>query len=160
MEMAYAITLVNENGIEQRIADTDTSDRRASIQQLEDAMLQGETTEIDTKHHFAGGVYAREIFIPAGTTLTGKIHKTEHLNIISKGDISVATEDGVQRIKAPYTIVSKPGTKRVGYAHEDTVWTTIHGSKEKDLDKLELEFIAESHEDYLAFEQNKRLEDS
>lgn len=120
---------------------------RDKIEQLEQAMLQmpEHQIEIEPTHHFSKGIYAREILIPKGTTLTGKIHRTEHLNIISQGDISVLTEQGIKRIRAPFTMVSLPGTKRVGYAHEDTVWTTIHGTEETDLDKLEAELIAESH---------------
>lgn len=131
---------------------------RDKIEQLEQAMFQmpEHQIEIEPKHYFAKGVYAREILIPKGTTLTGKIHRTEHLNIISKGDISVLTEHGMRRIQAPYTMVSLPGTKRVGYAHEDTVWTTIHGTEEKDLDKLEEELIAPSHA-ALTFDEEKKI---
>jgi hypothetical protein len=130
---------------------------RSSICQLEEAMLQHPQVEIKTTHYFAAGLYAREIFIPKGTLLTGKIHKTEHLNIISKGKISVATEDGNKIIEAPCTIISRPGTKRAGYALEDTVWTTIHATKETDLALLEQELIAESHEQF-ALQQTQALE--
>ena len=92
-------------------------------------------------HHFSDGVYAREMRIPAGTVATGKVHKTLHLNILSQGDVSVLTEDGMKRIQAPCTIVSPPGTKRAVYAHTDVVWTTIHGTHETDLEKLEADLI-------------------
>lgn len=111
------------------------------IRRLEREMLRMEQLPIDTHHHFAPGQYAREIVIPAGTLLTGKKHKTEHLNVVSKGDITVWTEDGMRRIKAPFTFVSKPGTKRVGLVHEETVWITIHATSETDLVKLEAELI-------------------
>lgn len=101
------------------------------------------------RHHFSKGIYAREMFIPAGTVLTGKIHRHEHLNIISAGDISVLTEEGPKRIVAPYTVVSPPGTKRLGYAHTDTVWTTIHATHETNLELLELEFITQEYEPIL-----------
>lgn len=110
----------------------------ARVDQLETEMRKLPQVEIPPVHHFSKGIYAREILIPAGTLLTGKIHKTEHLNIISKGLIAVWTEaEGVKRIKAPFSFVAKPGTRRVGYALEDTVWTTIHGTDETDLAKLE-----------------------
>jgi hypothetical protein len=133
---------------------------RNKIEQLEAAMFQmvEHQVHIEPVHHFADGTYCREITIPKGTTLTGKIHKTEHINIISKGDISVLTENGIQRIKAPCTIVSKPGTKRVGFAHEDTVWTTVHATNEKDLEQLELELIAPTHEDFERFIAGKKAE--
>jgi hypothetical protein len=99
-----------------------------------------------TRHWFAPGIYARELTIPAGTWLTGKIHRGAHLNIISAGRISVLTEHGVKTLEAPCTLVSDAGIKRAGYAHTDTVWTCIHANPEdcKDLDLLEAKFIAPS----------------
>ena len=128
------------------IAHGDRADIRKKIDRLEGEMFcqKDAQVEIEPVHYFAKGLYAREITIPAGTILTGKIHKTEHLNIISKGKISVVTEFGSQVIEAPATIVSEPGTKRAGYALEDTVWTTIHATEEKDLVRLEQELIADS----------------
>jgi hypothetical protein len=115
---------------------------RGKIDQLEALMRREPQVEIEPVHHFAHGLYAREITIKAGTLLTGKIHRTEHLNIVSKGRIIVWTEDGMREVSAPFTMVSHPGTKRVGYALEDTVWTTIHATAETDLMKLEAELIA------------------
>jgi hypothetical protein len=63
----------------------------------------------------------------------------------------VLTEDGIKRVKAGATIVSPAGIKRAGYAHEDTIWTTIHGTHETYVDKLEDELIAASFEEYDAF---------
>jgi hypothetical protein len=97
--------------------------------------------EMPPKHHFADGLYGREILIPAGTVLTGKIHKGEHLNFLMQGDITVWTEEGMKRIQAPAVIVSKPGTKRVGLAHTDTIWVTVHATHETNLDRLEAELI-------------------
>lgn len=133
---------------------------RSHIDLLEKHMLEATDIQIDfeklTKHYFAKGLYAREITIPAGTLLTGKIHLTQHINVISKGDISVLTEEGIKRIKAPATIISPPGTKRVGYTHEETVWTTFHATEETDLVKLEEQLIAPSHE---AFELSQKERD-
>lgn len=114
---------------------------RLQILALEDHMRLMPQMTLDPVHHFASGIYARELRIPAGTLLTGKVHKTEHLNILSAGEITVWTEDGMKRLRAPFTMVSRPGTKRVGFAHTDVVWTTIHGTHERDLDRLEAELI-------------------
>jgi hypothetical protein len=104
--------------------------------------------EILTRHWFAPGVYARELTIPAGTCLTGKIHRGAHINIISAGRISVLTEHGIKTLEAPCTLVSDAGIKRVGFAHEDTVWTCIHANPDDctDLEELERRFIAPSFE--------------
>ena len=112
---------------------------RDQIKRLESHMAQLPQLEIQTRHHFAHGLYAREITIPAGCVLTGKVHAEEHLNIVSKGRIVVWTEDGMKDVRAPFTMVSRPGTKRVGLAVEETVWTTIHANPQDDTDLTVLE---------------------
>ncbi len=108
------------------------------IDQIEGLLLERPQVDFQTKHHFAPGIYAREITIPEGAMLTGAEHKTEHLNVISEGEILVFTEgEGSRVITAPFTFVSKPGARRVGYAKKKTVWTTIHPTTEKDLSKIE-----------------------
>lgn len=129
------------------LAEPPEPSMREKIDRLEAYMRDMPQREIDTVHRFGGGIYAREITIPAGTLLTGKLHKTEHLNIVSKGRIVVWTEDGMKEVAAPFTMVSRPGSKRVGYALEDTVWTTLHATTETDLAKLETDLIAASHDD-------------
>lgn len=121
------------------------------IELLEDKIREMTPVDMPVTHHFSKGVYARELFIPKGTVLTGHIHNFTNLNIMSQGDLSILTENGVVRVKAPYTIVSPPGTKRLAYAHEDTIWTTIHGTEETDVEKIENEFISHSSEEYTAF---------
>lgn len=123
---------------------------RDKVFALEAKMLEMPQVEIPVKHYFSPGVYAREITIPADTALTGKIHKYAQLNILSKGEMSVLTENGIERVMAPFTIVSPPGTKRVAYAHTECVWTTVHGTYETDLEKLEDHFIAKNDAEYLA----------
>lgn len=107
--------------------------------------------EIETRHYFSYGIYGREILIPKGVILTGKIHKYPQLNVISAGDISVFVDGEIKRIKAPYTICSPAGTKRIAYTHEDTVWLTIHATTETNVDKIEKYFIAENEQEYLEF---------
>jgi hypothetical protein len=111
--------------------------------------------ELPIRHHFiksplpVTGGYAREMTIPQGVALVGRVHKHPCINIVSKGDISVTTDDGVKRIQAPYTFVSAAGTKRAGYAHEETVWTTFHLTDETDTDKIEDALGTFTYEEYL-----------
>jgi hypothetical protein len=122
---------------------------REQIERLESAMLAApfEKMQIKTTHYFAKGLYAREVFIPKGTLLTGKIHKSECISIMPMGDKTLLTEDGIRRIKAPFTAVGRPGLKRVGFAHEDSIWITVHATTERDLEKLESELIAKNYDD-------------
>ena len=96
---------------------------------------------------FAPGLYARELTIPAGTMIVGKIHKHAHVNNISKGRIVVFTEFGSETLVAPCQFVSLPGTKRAVYAETETIWTTYHPTEETDLEKIESDVIAKNYTD-------------
>jgi hypothetical protein len=124
-------------------------------QMIESGEIENKLPECTLKHYFTPiseyGCcnYAREMTIPAGTLVIGKIHRHEHLNIISKGRISVATEHGTKYLIAPCTFISEVGLKRAVVAEEDTIWTTIHmvsKSGEEYLKEIEDEVIAPSYE--------------
>lgn len=124
---------------------------RQKVFAMENLMRQYPQVELEVKHYFSKGVYARELYIPAGVILTGEIHKFENLNILSKGKIEVLTESGMVTAEAPFAIVSPAGTKRIARALTDCVWTTVHGTDEKDLNIIEKTFIAKSEEEWLEF---------
>ena len=96
-------------------------------------------------HTFADRMYIRQISMPKGMVFITKIHKFTHPYFMLKGDCSVLTEEGVKRIKAPFSGITSAGTKRVIYTHEDTIWITVHATKETDLVKIEEEVIAKSY---------------
>lgn len=152
------------NSVKLRVADTAeregqttevgiANQMREKVLELEQHLSHFPQVNCEIVNHFSPGVYAREMRIPAGSILTGAVHKTEHLCIISCGKIAVTTDDGVVVITAPSTIISKPGTKRAGFAIEDTVWITVHGTTETDMEKLCAE-LTESTLDQLAGGQN------
>ena len=114
------------------------------IERLENLILQGPQVDTPTKHYFAPGLYAREIFIPAGTVLTGARHKTEHLCLFV-GDITVWTEGGMVRLTGHHTLTSQPGAKRVGYAHSDTWCTGFFPTDKTDIAELERELVETPH---------------
>lgn len=101
-----------------------------------------------TRHHFAPGQYAREIELPAGKVVVGKIHRHAHVNVLSKGKVKVFTEgEGSKTYEAPLTFISQPGTKRVVYAVTDAIWTTVHVTDKTDLADIEAEIIAPTFDD-------------
>jgi len=120
---------------------------RDVIAQVQSEIEKHPQVEIPVKNYFSKDVYAREITVPKGALIVGKIHKHQSLNILSKGKMTLLSIDGCVTVEAPYTVVSSPGVKRLGYAHEECVWTTIHGTNEKDVEKIEEEFIAKSYEE-------------
>ena len=120
---------------------------RERILSLQDRLLELEQVDCPVKHHFSGDSYAREILLPAGSLVIGKIHRHSHVNVISQGECMVLTEDGVRHLKAPLTFISMPETKRVVYAITDVIWTTVHVTSETDLEKVENYVIAPTYND-------------
>ena len=126
----------------------DVFDLEQIMQSNPESLLQdGRPIELEVFHHFTPGMYARELRIPAGVLLTGKIHKTEHLNILAKGRIEISNMGESKEMIAPCVFVSQPGTKRAGYAHEDSVWITIHATTETDLKILESDLVTNSFDE-------------
>ena len=136
-------------------------DVRQMINEVEVIFKTLPQVDIPVKHYFSPGVYAREISIDKGTILIGKIHKNQTMNVISSGEVSVFSIDGVVRVQAPYTFVSSPGAKRIIYAHENSTWTTFHGTHETDVEKIEEEFIAKDYSEVneLYIEVKSKLEE-
>ena len=100
------------------------------------------------KHDFAEGLYIRKISCPKGHLVVTKIHKCSHPFFMLKGEVSILTEDGVIRLKAPWYDITKAGTKRVIYMHEDVEWVTVHATKETDIEEIEKEIIAKNYTEF------------
>lgn len=113
----------------------------AQLRELERVLAQLPQVEAKITHHFAHGVYGREMFVPAGTMLTGKIHRFSTLNLLVKGEMTATTDSGVRRISAPAIFVSPPNCKKVGYAHTDVIWVNVHATKLQDIEAIENKFI-------------------
>lgn len=155
--MSQPLPVVIEFDFE-RSLDFSKEEIREMISSLEEKLKDAPQIEIPLKHYFSKGVYGREIEFAKGSLLIGKIHKHQTMNVISKGEVSVFSIDGVIRAKAPHTFVSSPGAKRVIYAHEDSVWTTFHGTHETDLEKIEEEFIAKNYDEVVSIDPKEVIE--
>lgn len=109
--------------------------------------------DIPIEHFFCEGVYARKMTMPKDAAVVGKIHLHSQINILSKGDVSVVTENGLIRMKAGDHMVCPKGSKRAFYAHEESVWTVILRTDETDVEKIEDEFVVETEQQYLDFQK-------
>ena len=146
---------------------------REGVINLQEAIESGiesgdfEKDQSTLKHYFAPvvdeygcGTYAREIHLPKGSLVVGKIHRHSHINIISKGVVSVVTEYGKKYYTAPCTFVSEVGLNRAVLVEEDTIWTTVHLTQHLGEDKLaeiESEVIAETYEEIGMIATEKEL---
>lgn len=123
---------------------------RAAVLAIEENIKQLPQIDPPLEHGFAPGVYARKMLIKAGVALTGKIHKYAHWNVLLRGRIVIVTETGTKEMVAPAMFVSPPGTKRAGYALEDTEWVTIHPTNETDIDTIEQQIAVDTYEELAA----------
>ncbi|WP_111860643.1 hypothetical protein [Acinetobacter sp. CFCC 10889] len=115
---------------------------------FQNTLKQFKQAEIPVFHHFSLGQYARECHLPAQTFVIGKVHRHAHVNVISKGRVAQADENGIKILSAPCTFINEIGAKRVLYVFEDTIWTTIHNnpSNTQDLALIEAEVIVPEYE--------------
>ena len=112
-----------------------------TVDLLEDYIAQNfPQIETPLTQVFADGLYTREVFIPEGTLITGQIYNEQHMAVLLSGEILVWTEgDGVRHLTAPATLVSQPGTRRIGRALTDVRWMTIHQNYGNVTDQSEIE---------------------
>ena len=126
---------------------------RENMTELENTITEfgmqgGELHEANpVKHTFAGGCYIREIYNPANHLIVTKIHKKEHPFFLMKGSMSILTEEGIQEIEAPYQGVTKPGTKRAIYTHEECIFITVHATDNTSIEEIEEEVVCAKYED-------------
>lgn len=128
------------------------AENRERIESLADALKalpDKYKVTMETMHLFLKGMYARTVRMNAGELIVGKIHKEEHLVVISAGRAKVFAEEFGEAIEiaAPSVFVSPPGSRRTLLILEDMIWTTVHSTPERDLVKLEEELIAKTHDE-------------
>lgn len=120
---------------------------KIDITEIESRMLMEKQVEIPVDHIFMGGVYIRQITLPAGTLAVGKRHRKETCNMILKGKVIVYMTDGSEQIvESPHVFVSEPYIKKMCYALEDTVFVNIHPTDKTDLEEIEKDFIISENE--------------
>ena len=148
-----------------------TLKKREEIQALQDLLINnadGENIEGDgkniihsknfpLKHTFADGIYIRQMDMKADSMVVGAIHNHLHAWFLLTGKLAVITEDSVEEFIAPCYVLATPGSKRVIYAMEDSIFVNIHKNPNniKDIEKLELEIVSKTFEEYEQYIKNK-----
>ena len=104
------------------------------IYRLEGAILELPQVKMPVQHEFCAGLYARTMHIPAGTILTGAVHREESFFLVRKGDLIVSTDTGPKRLGAGDMSISRINTKRAGIALTDVEVTTFHANPSNEQD--------------------------
>ena len=111
------------------------------------------------KHSFAEGVYIREMKMKKGQLGFSAIHKHSYGFFLLSGILASSKEEGVEEFIAPCYIISPQGTKRIVYAVEDCVITTVHANptNTQDLKEIEKNNVVFSWEDYEEYIKENKL---
>ena len=135
------------------------STMREKVDRLESALCALPQVDCPVRHYFAAGMYAREMTIPAGTVVTGAVHKFENIIVVSMGRLQIVTETGTREVKAGDTIICKPGMKNAVVALEDSRWTNFLPNPDNitDTDKLTELYTESKACELLGGAQNKQL---
>ena len=146
-----------QDSLHKILTQTEAETIRGKILELESQIIDvegsfvGDSDKCPLTHRFSDGIYVREIKIPKGMLIVGKIHKHDHPNFLMEGEVCVITEtEGEEYLAAPLSMISKKGTKRALYAITDLTWVTVHNNptNTQDLEELEKLVIAPSYEMY------------
>jgi hypothetical protein len=109
------------------------------------------------KHTFVDGVYVREMKFKKDSAVVGAIHKHLHVWFLLYGHLFIATEGSQEEYIAPCYVVAEPGSKRVIYAAEDSLFVNIHANPKNitDIKELEEQLVSLTYEDYEQYIKNK-----
>jgi|TARA_R100000084_G_C4646815_1_gene147255 hypothetical protein len=136
----------NEIKFQQKIIEFEKALSQTVKEDSEKEFNRSLTGEIEgtVTHNFADGQYIRTIVMPKGLVVTTKIHNQNHPFFIMTGEVSIFSEQGVQQIKAPYHGITKRGTKRALYVHEECIFITVHCTDKLNLKEIEEECIVKN----------------
>jgi len=109
------------------------------------------------KHIFGDGTYVRQMTIAKDEVIVGAIHKHLHVWILLSGHITVLTDGELKEYKAPCTVLSEPGVKRVIYGNEESIFTNIHKNptNTEDIRELEKQIIVLNYDEYEEYINNQ-----
>ena len=110
---------------------------QSKIESLEADWKQLPQADIPYEHWWSGGMYCRQVTIPADTFLTGLVYKFDHFDVMLSGDITVSSDEGVTRLTGFHVLEGKQGKKRAGYAHAETRWLTFTPCPKLPLDECQ-----------------------
>lgn len=111
----------------------------------------------ELQHVHTPGLYGRRWSAKAGTIWVTKTHKVEHQFVILEGLASVWVDGKEIVYEAGYNGITKPGTRRILYLHEDTVWMTFHPNPDNINEDEFVELVTEKHDNSLLTEEDEKL---
>jgi hypothetical protein len=164
---------MSKNELEKILNNTLAVSYEEKVKEIEDHLISiadgeniiGSGTEIiypeglwEYKHSFADGIYIREMRMKKGQLGFSAIHKHSYGFFLLSGILASSKEDGVEEFVGPCYVISPQGAKRIVYAIEDCVITTVHANptNTEDLNELAKINIVFTWEEYNKYIKSKK----
>lgn len=104
---------------------------------------------IDLQHHFGGGVYAKEHWIPSGQILIQHKHKHDHLSILASGTVELMVDGVRSEVTGPACLTIKAGQHHGVKSLTDVVWYCIHATDETDESEIDHELVQPANQEQM-----------
>jgi len=160
---------MSKNELEEILDNTLAVSYKEKVKEIEDHLISiadgeniiGSGTEIiypeglwEYKHSFADGIYIREMRMKKGQLGFSAIHKHSYGFFLLSGILASSKEGGVEEFVGPCYVISPQGAKRIVYAIEDCVITTVHANPTNtedlnELAKINIVFTWEEYNEYI-----------
>jgi hypothetical protein len=93
--------------------------------------------EPSVQHHFGGGVYAKEMRMPAEYLLLHHKHTFDHLSFLASGSIELIVDGEKQVIHGPACLTIAAGKHHGVKSLTDVVWYCVHATDCTDESKID-----------------------
>lgn len=103
--------------------------------------------DLDIRHHFGGGAYAKQTSIPAGLVLTQHVHPYDHLSILASGRVLLDVDGDISEINAPACLTIAAGKRHAVTALTEVVWFCVHATDDTDPLTVDATILSGAHHD-------------
>ncbi len=109
-----------------------------------------EVPDIPISHFFADQIYIRQMNMKQDQIVVGAIHNHLHVWFLMKGRVIINNNGEIVEHIAPCYTISEPGSKRLIYALEDSIFVNVHKnpSNTKNIEELEKDIVSFNTEEY------------
>lgn len=121
-----------------------------TVSDITNQLLLHKQPDIKTTHSFNGGMYCRTFYPEKNTLVVGKIHKFAGFNVLLKGSVTIYDGHSIKTIKAPYTWEAPANAQKVGFFHEDSVFSFFSTCFSNNIEEAEKELF---YSDEITIEQ-------
>lgn len=131
---------MNEVAIQKVEVPAMTDEQIAKVFELEKVMAQLPQSHLETHHLIHAGMYARTVYVPAGSMFTSVVVKVPTVLTVC-GDCTVYLGGSTLRVTGYNVFPAAANRKQAYLAHGDTAITMTFATKAMTIEEIELESV-------------------